>query len=276
MSCKCAGSATATACDESKAAPATAPTSAEESKDAKAGSSSSSPAAVAAAARPAYDPAVYAALPTIRQAHDALDEVLPKDMEAISRLFVGHGVHDRLGLCLLHRHFDLAADERLVETVQPKGPPELYEFCSTCTGHDVISKTSPVRDQALGVVSAHSWVLNEEGNISAYEFQDGTHTVDMPKAFLTELAALLKARGLLGVFGIHAHHRHGHDPEGVLIEINDPYSRTNIVTNVPVKDSDGEPVTHVLWQFTPPEEEGGIPIITLACHCSGRCVAMEH
>ena len=93
---------------------------------------------------------------------------------------------------------------------------------------------------------------------------------------MKELANYLREQGLLGVFGIHMMHRSGRDHDGVLIEINDPYSRTNIITNVPVKDSDGEPVTHVLWQFTAPANKNMPPIIVLACNCSGRCVWSEH
>jgi hypothetical protein len=223
-----------------------------------------------------YSHEVYDALPTIRQAHDSLKSVEATTMECVAKIFVEHGVHEYLGLTLLHRHFDMSPDERLVEEMHPDGPPELYSFCTTCTGHDVVTKSTPVHTGALGLCSAHSWVLREDGGISAYEFQSGDHPVSVPQAFLLEVATFLSAAGLLGIFGLHAMHRPGKDKEGVLIEINDPEGRMNIVTNVPPKEAETEPVTHVLWAFAPGADPDGPPIVMLACHCSGKCRAFNH
>ena len=223
-----------------------------------------------------YDPKVYASLPTIKAAGEALKTVKEEQMVAIATIFCKHNVQEQLGLCLLHRHFDIAPDERLVEShaAHDQGP-KLYEFCETCDGHDVITETKPIKETELGIVSAHSWVLTVDSGVQAYEFQEGEHTIQLPDEFITELSAYLCQEDLLGIFGIHMHHRRGSDKTGVLIEINDPDSRINIVTNVPVKESDGAPVTHVLWKFLQGENDMP-PIIELACHCSGKCVFAEH
>jgi len=223
-----------------------------------------------------YSSKVYDALPMIRRAHDELEKVEQETFFEIANIFLRHNVQEYLGLTLLHRHFKMSDDERLVENFVERGPPELYSFCTTCTGHDVISKSIPLKSADIDCASPHSWALSASGEILAYEFQVGDHPLQIPTAFVEQLATYLKEKRLLGLFGIHAMHRPGSEIDGVLIEINDPDGRTNIITNVPVKDAENEPVTHVLWAFQPPEKEGGPPIVTLACHCSGKCKWSEH
>ena len=228
---------------------------------------------------PPYDPKVYASLPSIKEAGEALKQVTEGQMIDIAKIFVKHNLYEKVGLCLLHKHFALRDDERLVEKTvagEDGSDSKLYEFCETCEGHNVITETRPVLQKDLGVVSAHSYVITDDGKAKAYEFQEGEQTIALPEDFLFDLSGILKKNNLLGIFGVHMHHRPGKDKEGVLIEINDPDGRVNIITNVPVKESDGAPVTHVLWRFAPPEEEGMPPIIELACHCSGKCVSSEH
>ena len=54
---------------------------------------------------------------------DNIDPISDKDYEVLAELrsvLLKRGFHNRFGICLLHRHFDLSANEVLMETTDPE------------------------------------------------------------------------------------------------------------------------------------------------------------
>jgi hypothetical protein len=60
-----------------------------------------------------YDPNVFDSLPDFFVARDDLDR-LQKRIASLGEIVCSHGLHDVLGIALLHKHFDIFHQERIV------------------------------------------------------------------------------------------------------------------------------------------------------------------
>lgn len=105
-------------------------------------------------------------------------------------LFVRHSMDRRSGLTLLHRHFSLDADERLVEYRGTSTPWKLNKLAAS--------------------IRPSSWLLSADGKLRPYEFYHSL-TEDSPsldlecssqRTFLAEFAQLLSKNNAEGLFGL--------------------------------------------------------------------------
>ena len=128
-----------------------------------------------------YDPAAFSQIPLIKDAIPVyFMSGLSKVVESIGALLRDSQLESLFGVCLLHRHFDIGSDEKLVE----------YNGSATpwVNGSEV---------SAGGSVTAQSWFFyNDKLLPFEYEYLPvGTEpTVDwemVPTRFLTDLKVLL-------------------------------------------------------------------------------------
>lgn len=141
-----------------------------------------------------YNPSSYNMLPQLHDAeqnfHSAgADSLVPNE---IRQCFIDNKMDTTFGLALLHRHFDLADNERLVEYNGTSTPWDLSDRPST-TSH----------------LKPTVWGLTSEGLLQPYEFAFAprmTNPVDITKDehkdFVRKLSSLLKERKAEGLFGL--------------------------------------------------------------------------
>lgn len=114
---------------------------------------------------------LYNSLPTIMQQSPPSDAHL----EGLGALLVSHGVHNHLGISLLHRHYVLKDDAVMV--------------------HDGL-RCSPVAPAATPSSLGGASFFLHDGSFQAFEYEQEDEEADIPSAFLEDLARYLVANGL--------------------------------------------------------------------------------
>ncbi|KAF5609615.1 phosphotransferase enzyme family domain protein [Fusarium subglutinans] len=161
-----------------------------------------------------YDGDSYNKLPSIGEAAAAFTAINGNTLldTAFRDLFVHHGMDRTFGLILLHRHFELGANERLVEYKGTSVPWLNNELATN--------------------IRPHNWYLSS-GKVFPYEFyhslsEDGP-TLDLnnpdQQAFLDQFAKLLSRENAENLFGLCRYP--GDDFEG-RIEITQGRSNINL------------------------------------------------
>ncbi|GAB1312350.1 hypothetical protein MFIFM68171_02560 [Madurella fahalii] len=140
-----------------------------------------------------YDPSVYDGLSSIADAVKKFDAVDGESLvsDSFRELFLQHNMDRTFGLALLHRHFDLSTDERLVE----------YHGTSI-----------PWRQEtASSHIRPTNWLLTKDGSVRSYEFyypsshDDGVDAeAGDPKyrPFIRAFEALLLQKNVMDLFGL--------------------------------------------------------------------------
>lgn len=130
----------------------------------------------------------FHSLPTVKDAHVNF-EVLDgqSHVEWFKDFFVEHGMERRFGLAMMHRHFDLAPSERLVEYLGTSTP-----WTGSSSG---MNEPQPVM-----------WAFDREGLLRPTEYRYSAMIDDKFDSneleFLAKLKAELASRGLAHVFGL--------------------------------------------------------------------------
>lgn len=106
-------------------------------------------------------------------------------LDTIGRLFVKHQVEQTFGLALVHQHFDLESDEKLLNVGNVAVP---------CKANDGLDE-----DQ----INPSAWAV-ADGGVSPYEFTYGGTKVplDAHTEFLAELSSAIKGHGLSENLGL--------------------------------------------------------------------------
>lgn len=137
-----------------------------------------------------YSPAHFQSLPTLETAKDNFlvrakgNEVAT---ETIREFFVNEGMERTFGLAMLHRHFDLEANERLVDYQGTSTP-----WQATVTG---------MRDPQAAI-----WAFDKDDVLRPTEFRY-SETVDAPLPenapdFIRKFNAFLKQLNMVNVLGL--------------------------------------------------------------------------
>lgn len=216
----------------------------------------------------AYKSDVFDALDVFEAARDQLgqsQDVLPELGEVIRQ----HGLNQHVGISLLHKHFDLAETERLVE-----------EFADN---HAYIKPTTDCTD-----LLPYMWKVEQDQTQQWHwvplEFVRRTDAVtaaveraaavaDNP-AFLQDLAAKLAELGMTERFGFSILHRDAIQvaPGEILVESTDDDARVLTFSALPRTDVDPTTLTQTLWQFP---GESGMVVGAECSHCT-HCTHCSH
>ncbi|MEG4283649.1 glycerol-3-phosphate ABC transporter substrate-binding protein [Microcoleus sp. A006_D1] len=216
-----------------------------------------------------YKPDVFDCLEHFFTARDLLEQA-PDNMTELGAIIRSHGLQKQVGICLLHKHFDLSNNERLVE-----------EF----DGNNAYVKPTAEYGDAI----PYMWKV-EQNQISGewvwfpLEFVRVTEAVsaavERSKAvvnnsnFLNEIAGKLSQLGMTGMFGISILHRDAIKvAEGeILVESTDDAARVLTFSSVPRQNVDRTTLTQTLWQF--PNAEG-FEVGAMCSHCT-HCTHCTH
>jgi hypothetical protein len=168
----------------------------------------------------------------------------------LASIFIKHNVDGLLGVQLLHRHFSLGNDERLVDIGNASVPWSKVEALDSCI--------IPV-SWAFEGDSYHPYEFKFIPPTQARESRELQEpTIQEP--FLVEFNEALKTHHLQGILGIRSLKGHFKKPE---LEITN--GRSNITFDY---DSDGAEADNAIeasWVF------GGSGMPTTMIHCAGYC-----
>lgn len=197
-------------------------------------------------------------LPSVTDAGNALQAKGGHDIihETLGPLFVKHGIEEKFGLGLLHRHFEMAPSERLVE------------YNSTSTPWDAADAQN-----IGGMLLSQSWLFGDNqlvpyefcyshGNAARAQRLSQDATLASMGRFLEELHAMLLAFGLDKTLGLRRHP--GLQFEG-LVEVTAGRANINFHPSVmSPKES-----TETAWFFDP-------EYIKRGCTCKCNDVTASH
>lgn len=194
-------------------------------------------------------------------APQGLAKLYPIDLGVIRELFLKHEVYHDLAVCLIHRHFDMADDEKLVE----------YGAISTPWSYNQADD-----NMMGGSVKPRSWVF-KGGKMVAYEFgfnQWGQAPVyrDLPDkpAFYADFNTFLEQEGLNGLLGLTL--LTDRKQAGV-VKVEKTFGRANIVFPMPDSwDQDNEKETvPAQWEYAPAVGDFVVPVKKLICSVGCVC-----
>ena len=224
-----------------------------------------------------YSPGVFDQLNQFHVARKLLAERMDR-MLCVGNVFVRHSVHERFGLSLLHKHFDLSDDEIILRKVNVKRR---------------IVSMFPRKGQRNAV--AYLWKVSASKR-NHWEFfpleflgpeadeNASSGPTEELAPFLCEVAEALADLDLLDVFGIATTDIRGIPitENELMIETTDPVKRLLTVKPYLHSDVKMEGLTETFWTFTPGENSDDLEA-ALACtgthchnhcrsHCRGHCV----
>jgi hypothetical protein len=219
-----------------------------------------------------YDPGVFDSLPDFFVARDDLDRLHEK-IASLGDIVCSHGLHDVLGITLLHKHFDISPRERIVRRFQNNklavmrpeiGSDEnLYAYV-WCFGSGKDGRGFyPLEFCAYDV-------FRQERLARAHLLH-----LEKSKSFLRDFSNEIVGRDLhrtFGLAGLHARSLFHCDPGITLLELTDEQNR--ILTLETASEQHVKEIgntTKTLWCFTPTREQ--ILAASCATHCYGHCIS---
>ncbi|PYI07461.1 hypothetical protein BO78DRAFT_417586 [Aspergillus sclerotiicarbonarius CBS 121057] len=155
-------------------------------------------------------------------------------------IFMRHGVSDELAVALLHRHFEMSTNEKLVELGPVSSPWPIAAHEDSVLGGHILPHTWRVFENELHPL--------EFRFIPQQEFQDA-RKVQFSQAFFEDFRQYVKANGLENVVGITQldHGRDADESDVQLMEVT--HGRNSImVPAVPSSDVSG-PAFQTIWSF---------------------------
>ncbi|CZR35830.1 uncharacterized protein FPRO_00047 [Fusarium proliferatum ET1] len=177
---------------------------------------------MAAAAVQTYTPASYDhravdAMTDVDVAAQRLQELNGLDhmKSCIRDVFMKHGVDKVFGVGLLHRHYDVAPDEKIIE-LGPVSSPWVVGDDEVVTGGSVLPHTWRVFDGELKPTEFKFVPQRDLSNVDRPVF---------PAAFVKELIGVLQETGLDEVLGVSLYE--AGDPDNETMEVT--YGRSSIV-----------------------------------------------
>jgi hypothetical protein len=221
-----------------------------------------------------YDAGVFQRLNEFHIARDQL-EVHRELLTQLGDIICLHGLHRRVGISLLHKHFEVSDNELVVR-----------EFI-----HNV-SYIKPWAIDALSSTLPYIWKAEiNDGRAVYYPLEfcdyperlkaDARSDLEILKespAFLTAFANKLNQLGLIEIFGLMSlRSRAGFTlaPDETLLETTDEERRILTLRPAQVSEVEGLDTTQTLWMYTPAPSRIGAVISGAECsnHCAAHCLA---
>lgn len=210
----------------------------------------------------AYKPEIFDSLEDFFAIRDRV-ELAKEDLIELGSVIRSYGLQEQVGICLLHKHFNLSAEERLVEEFEGNN-----SYIKPTTEYsDAIPymwKVEPSQVSGELVWFPLEFVRNTKQVAAAVERSEA---VVNNQDFLKAMAAKLSELGLSNMFGISILHRDAIKiAEGeILVENTDDEGRFLKFSSVPKPEVDPATLTQTLWQF--PTNQG-FEVVGLCGHCT--------
>ncbi|WP_369362981.1 hypothetical protein AB5L52_06720 [Streptomyces sp. CG4] len=219
-----------------------------------------------------YTPKAFSTLPLFRDSKSALKKQRA-NLCPVGSVIVKHGLEEKMGVSLLHKHFPLEDGEILSRSFDTPG--------RTIT-------MRPVPKQRKSNAVPYLWrAVRESGGKFAYyplEFVEREYAeeldgfrLDEHLGLLQDMAYELEKYNLLNVFGIATLNitKLRENDDELLVETTDSVTRTLTVKPEPGPVPEDEELTETLWTFGPvnqANEEAACKGTHCAGHCHGHCL----
>jgi hypothetical protein len=223
-----------------------------------------------------YSPRIFQEL----NAFQVAKKLLADNRDSINQLgdvICAHNMHEHVGICLLHRHYGLSAQERVVRRfsqgealIQPERIDEAPDAIP------YLWKSDASGDQPRFFPLEFSTYPDALHAVAA---RDAEAVANSPQ-FLADMSQKLSDLGLSNLFGIatmHSRQAFALQPEDVILE--SPGDGDRVLWLRPVSASAvTEETTETLWGFTPVVDtvDETDPAVTngLVCvnHCNNHCI----
>lgn len=216
-----------------------------------------------------YEPSIFDCLNKFSDAKQSLAQH-KNTLGELGTVICKHGLQQKVGLTLLHKHFDLLPHERLIESV---GDNKMY-----------INPVAGVDEEAIlpylwkfsSEVSAKNFTQNPSCFPLEFQYKSAAKPDDIEAIqalmansnFLEDIAIKLRDFGLEDVFGLSILHREAIAiSEGeVLVETTDHETRCLTLAAVNSRDVCKEELTETLWHFTVDKD------YDVARECGSHCI----
>ncbi|PYH35602.1 uncharacterized protein BO87DRAFT_433306 [Aspergillus neoniger CBS 115656] len=155
-------------------------------------------------------------------------------------IFMRHGVDDKLAVALLHRHFELASNEKLVELGPVSSPWPIASHDDSVLGGSILPHTWRVFENELHPL--------EFRFVAKHELQDAKQ-VQFTRAFFEDFRQYVTANGLEGVIGITQINHGDDDGESDVQLMEVTHGRSSVmVPAIPTSEAPG-PFFQTVWSF---------------------------
>ncbi len=217
----------------------------------------------------AYTPEVFNGLEEFFSIKEKLEEV-KENLTELGQVIRRYDLQKKVGICLLHKHFDLSPNERLVEEFQGNNS---YIKPTTDYEEAIPYMWKVERDSTSG-----QWVWFPlefvRGAEAAQTTAERSEAVLNNHEFMSEIAAKLSELGLTSIFGIGILHRDAIQvAEGeILVESTDDEARVLTFASLPRPAVDPTTLTQTLWQFPTAQ---GYEVGSMCQHCT-HCTHCTH
>lgn len=217
-----------------------------------------------------YAPNHFNDLPTFRQAQENLKQLQPK-LDKIGRVLHKHGCADEIGIALLHRHFDLADDEVLVEKVEPAqgqsvGAPRNRDTSGKILPHLFRAVVSDNDSACVWFPVEFADVEDDDGSLAE---RYARFQANAP--LLNDVAQTLRDEGAIGAIGLslfHGREEINCSSNEILVESTDDVRRVLVMRpgSIGVDDKTSTPT---LWRFDGKK-------VLMACTCQNSPQGHNH
>lgn len=223
-----------------------------------------------------YDAGIFQRLNEFRVARDCL-ESSRESLADLGDLICLYGLHKRIGVSLLHKHFDISDSELVVR--------EFDHNVSYIKPWEIGRPNSPV---------PYLWKAEIRGSRALYyplEFCDypedlkgeALHELENlhgSATFLSAFASKLADLGLIDVFGfVSLRSRDGLTIEldETLLETTDEERKILTLRPAQISEIEGLATTQTLWMYRPASSRVGAVIAGTGCavHCAAHCLAHD-
>lgn len=191
-------------------------------------------------------------------------------IKALGGLFVQHNLAGDFGVALLHRHFALEDNQRLVDVNGTSTPWNVPH---------VVDKPAPTTvEKHGGKIRPHMWMLSpaadsRKHHLTPYEFffdsandkgfDAKSHKLD--PSFVQQFAAVLATHNLIGTLGLCLLQD---DAADNVLRAEVTEGRANVTfPHDPARQAGETEMIEAQWQYIHDEEgPDGVPIVRLACN----------
>jgi hypothetical protein len=159
----------------------------------------------------------------------------PLDLATLTDLcsiFQTHGVTDKFGIQLLHRHYVM--------------PNESLAVTTRVDNSIVATKVTPASDVDFKKVRGQLYLLNQWSKFQAYEYEFGP-SVTFPHMFLADLALYILQKGLQGKVALIADSPPGHPTYEVMLG-----TQTTASVSGDAWKAGQDQMSLIGWKVTPP------------------------
>lgn len=220
-----------------------------------------------------YEPSVFSGLSNFCAARRNL-EASRRRLPSIGKVITGHELEDTVGISLLHKHFEISPDERLLKTCSARGASSEP---SKSQADFVPYSWKALRDKKTGQIQFFptEFLADEESNKASLRLAKRLRDNE---PFLSDIGAKLCELSMEDVFGITA--LPGSDievgPAQILLEETDEVNRTLTVAVVSENKVHTLGVDETLWTFSRlnrGRSDDAITALDCSGHCFGCCVS---